>query len=98
MLRGDNDMTFVLKHYDPTRKEAIVDFTHLYEKLKNGTYGTGEDPQEDFDDWDDDFMFAVRTVWFCIFDNENKEQRERIFKLFVELMVKRCELMKGLEV
>lgn len=96
MLRGDNDLSFVLKHYDPSREDAITDFLHLYEKLKNGVYGDGDDAKSDFEDWDDDFMFAIKTFFYCIFENPDLEQREQMFKLFVTLVIKRCELVKEL--
>lgn len=96
MLRGDNDLKFILKHYDPTQEEAIEDFLYLYGRLKNGIYGLGEDPQEDFEDWDDDFMFAVRTLYYSIFENPDKEQREKLLRMFTGLVVKRVKLIQEL--
>lgn len=97
MLKSDNRLEFTTKFYEPTTEEAVLDFMHLYEKLKNGVYGDGEDPQQDADDWDEDFMFLLRVYYRCIFENFDREQKEKLWNFFVQLVIKRCELQKGLK-
>lgn len=96
MLNSDNNLDFVTKHYDPTQEDAINDFLYLYGRLKNGVYGLGEDPQEDFEDWDEGFMWAVRTLYYSIFENHDTEQREKLIKLFTGLVAKRVKLKQEL--
>lgn len=88
------DYGYVTSQYHPTREEAIRDFKHLYKKLKNGLYGDGDDLTQDFADWREDFQWMPRVYFYCIFDNEDKQQMNSLRGMYLELFIKEAELAR----
>lgn len=80
------DMEYLRPFYNPSREEALMDYKHLHDKLMSCPY-------DDLESFDDDFMFAVKTYFYCIYENFDTEQTNKLYKSFIELFIRRKAFM-----
>lgn len=79
-------MDYLKPFYNPERKEALIDFKHLHDKLMACPY-------DDLESFDDDFMFFIRTYYYCIYENFDKAQCNNLYLQLIEVIIKRRDFM-----